>query len=308
MTRFAVAILVLACWAGPVLGAGYDELNFGIAARNRGLWDQAIDHLNKALAAGDLIPDQQYVAHLDRGQAYSAKGNLDDAVADFTACAELRADDPQPRFLRASIFIATGEVDAARKDVEAVLAANSEDDEAHLIRARTYEIQGNAEEELKDMQDVLARNPKSVGISYDTGIAAFLAGRGQDAVALFEPMSGDQTRYLYGWLWQAMAVLQQGKPVTADVSSRFDRATWPGPVINFYQGHASEDDVNAAAGKGDARALKGQVCEANFYLAEWRKLHGEAAAARPLFQKAASDCPRVFIEWYAAQAELNHAP
>jgi lipoprotein NlpI len=308
MKRLGLAALLVSCVITRASGASYDELNAGIAARNQGDWDAAILHFGNALADDELIPDLQYVARLDRGEAYAAKGNLDGAVADFTACIGLRPDDAVPRMRRATIAAATGKLDAARQDVDALIASDPADNAAFIFRARLFEINGDAKNQLKDLQSALANDPKNLEISFDVGIAEFLANQPGDAAETFSKLEEGPGRYEYVWLWLALASLKQGKAVSADVSSRFDRAKWPGPVMNFFQGHATEDVVNAAAVQGGARALRGQICEANFYIGEWRLLHQDDDGGKALLQKAAHDCPFGFVELYAAQGVLKNVP
>ncbi|MGP0060905.1 MAG: hypothetical protein ACLPID_16640 [Beijerinckiaceae bacterium] len=49
----------------------------------------------------------------------------------------------------------------------------------------------------------------------------------------------------------------------------------------------------------------GHVCEANFYGGELALRQGAKDEATGLFQLAASECPKTFDEWYAANAELK---
>jgi hypothetical protein len=51
-----------------------------------------------------------------------------------------------------------------------------------------------------------------------------------------------------------------------------------------------------------------QNCEAFFYSAEWRLIHGDAAGAKPMLQKAVSQCPKDKIEPLMARYELVKLP
>jgi len=54
-----------------------------------------------------------------------------------------------------------------------------------------------------------------------------------------------------------------------------------------------------AAGKPDER------CEAQLYIGEWHLLRGNGAEAKPALQAAVDTCPKDFIEYVAAVAELK---
>src|ERR1700761_5003460 len=74
MKKIALAALLLTGWAGTALASSYDDLNAGIQYYNRGEWQAAVGAFDKALAANDLVPDLQFIAHFDRGQSYARLG------------------------------------------------------------------------------------------------------------------------------------------------------------------------------------------------------------------------------------------
>ncbi len=103
-------------------------------------------------------------------------------------------------------------------------------------------------------------------------------------------------------LWVYLSRARGGKnsaaELTADVA-RLKSKDWPYPVIDFYLGHRSLDEMRAAAGKPDEK------CEAAFYAGEWYLLHGKKAEAKPELQIAADTCPKSFIEHSGAVGELK---
>ena len=70
-------------------------------------------------------------------------------------------------------------------------------------------------------------------------------------------------------------------------------------MIDFYLGHRSLDEMRAAAGKPDEK------CEAAFYAGEWYLLNGKKPEAAPELQFASDTCPKTFIEYFGAVAELK---
>lgn len=312
MRAFGLAALLL-MWSGTsALCSGYDDVNAGIAARNNGEWESAIVHFDQALAASDLRPDLQMVAHQDRGEARAATSAWDGAIDDYTFFLAARPSDEPTLLLRADAFIATGKPDAAMRDVEAILNAHPDDRPAQIQRMRVYEAKGDAQNYLKYAQAYLAQNPQSATAQFEVGIANFWLGRASEAADAFGSLTSKGYfeaggGYIYGWLWLALTDLQNGKSVSRSVSMGLDLDKWPGPIIEFFRGHASEEMVNAAARQGDPHALSGQICEAEFYLGEWRRFHGDANGARQLFQKAGQNCPGGYIEFYGTMAELHNA-
>jgi lipoprotein NlpI len=80
---------------------------------------------------------------------------------------------------------------------------------------------------------------------------------------------------------------------------------WPAPVIRLFLGQMSPAAVLAAADDPDDTKKTNQVCEANYYSGEWALRAAAKDEATRLFRLAASDCPRGFIEWSAANAQLK---
>ena len=65
---------------------------------------------------------------------------------------------------------------------------------------------------------------------------------------------------------------------------------WPAPLLSFFLGKTSIEDVFAKAKTGDQNTQNDNICDANFYLGEWyleNKIRDKALAA---FQAAHSIC------------------
>ena len=302
MRALILAALLLA--PGPAFCAGYDDLNAGIAARNQADWANAIASFDKALAAGDLVPDQQYIAHFDRAQAHAARRELDAAIADLSTCLEVRPEDKIARLNRGTIYADNGNPAAAAEDLDAVIAADPDYLPAYGARARLYETQGEPAKELADLQAIQSRDKKNKAIGLEIGIAEFQLGQTEQAAALFAQGPGNPG---YAWLWLAMTNLKQGKPVPSD-APRLGKDQWPYDIVQAFLGKETEEAARAsiAAANVDIAGKQGRICEADFYFGEWRLLHGDAAGGRPLIEKAARTCPTAFIERSAAIAETKN--
>ena len=80
---------------------------------------------------------------------------------------------------------------------------------------------------------------------------------------------------------------------------------WPAPVIRLFLGQMTQEAVLAAADDPNPKTKKRQLCEANFFSGELALMQGTKDKAARLFRLAAADCPKYFIEWTAAVAELK---
>jgi lipoprotein NlpI len=74
---------------------------------------------------------------------------------------------------------------------------------------------------------------------------------------------------------------------------------WPYAAIELYLGARPPAAALKAAGNAD------EICEAHYYIGQWRLLTGDRQAAIKELITAATTCPREFIEYRAALAELK---
>ncbi len=115
----------------------------------------------------------------------------------------------------------------------------------------------------------------------------------------------------YNVLWLSIARTKAGLPDAGEHSLKnnaamLDLARWPGPVLKFYQGGMSADQVRSAAEMGDPAQKASRVCDANFYIGEYDLGRGNAATAKAPLESAAADCPFSSFERVGAGAELSH--
>lgn len=95
---FAALLLLslMVCLAPPVWTGGLDDAKAGEAAFEEGNYDAAIRLLTKAIASGELAPEQLKTAYKFRGNAWiNSKGEYDKAIADYTKAIEI---DPRYAF------------------------------------------------------------------------------------------------------------------------------------------------------------------------------------------------------------------
>jgi lipoprotein NlpI len=138
------------------------------------------------------------------------------------------------------------------------------------------------------------------------GRSYLFAGSVETALADFNQASALAPKNSYLALWVDIATRRSNLPShLPQTSSRIDMTVWPAPVIRLFMDQMTPAALLAAADDPDATKKKGQVCEANFYSAELSLTKGLKDEATRLFRPAASDCPRFFSEWDAANAELK---
>lgn len=306
MKKIAMAAaLVSALGIGQAPASSYDDLNAGIQFRNLRQWNDEIAAFDKALAAGDLSRDQQYIAHLDRAQAHQLLKQYDLALTDYSASLALEPKSAAALFQRAIVYLNTGSLTQAAADLDSLLAIRPMLAPAYNIRAAIEARLGNGPKSLADSKMALSLLPDDYAQrNIGTGIIAWQAGRTEVADENFSYAANHGKGNIYAWLWLALTRIRMGKDVPSDALPDFDRKSWPTPVVLFFTGAMKQDDVFAATDDGGTDAVQGRACEANFYVGEWLLQHHDAASAQPMLQKAASDCPLNFVEWGPAQVAL----
>ena len=146
---------------------------------------------------------------------------------------------------------------------------------------------------------------------FDRGYAYFLQQNQTAAIADFEhaiSAAPSSNTAVYAALMLHVAMKRQGQSDTtqlAPVVSAADLSKWPGPVLKLDLAELTADEVMVAAANPDADTQKGQVCEANFYTGEDALMHQQKTTALARFKAAVDKCPKNYIEYAAAQAELK---
>jgi lipoprotein NlpI len=276
--------------------------------------DMAITLFNKALGAGTLHADTEVEVLKARGMAYLQKEDWDMAAADFNAVLKRKPDDPEADLDLGAAYLSKGDNEAALRRFDEVVTQNrgSADmrAEAFAMRGSARVMLGQYQSGIEDFDEALRRQPKNYSALGGRGQAYFYLGTFDKAAADLAAAADQDMKWAYHPLWLYLALTHQGKDGKAELERRagnIDLKSWPGPVIEFYRDRIGIDDVLAAAHAGDAKAQRGQLCEANFYLGEHALLAGDKGEAARLLGAAVDGCDHRFVEYPAAKTELARA-
>lgn len=267
--------------------------------------DLAIEYCTKAIGSGQLAERSLSVTYFNRGNAFLQKGDVDKAIADYDTSIKL---EPQyaPAFRnRAGAWFAKGEIDRSIADLDSAIARDPRSAASFYNRGRLLLLKGDFNHATSDLDAALRLNPEFLP-SYGTrGRARFYRDQYSDAVFdLMRYWEGQKDPFII--LWVSLAKARMGQ----DSSSELDQAAamlktsdWPMPVIDLYRGKLDAQAVLAAA-KADPKSQRGRICEAQFYIAEQLLTQGRKSEAESLFKAATEGCPRSFVEYEGALAEL----
>jgi tetratricopeptide (TPR) repeat protein len=273
-------------------------------------------------------------AYMARVTLYDAVGQYADAIADCSTILNLWPKlpielSPSPQapiyWLRGSFHRMTGDYDKAIADDGMAIQLNSKLAAAYADRGRARMLKGQFEEAGADLDrafehsadDTSARgsivggvdfrvHTDAGGVAWNKGFVEWDMGRFDAARASFAQAVNLSPKNPDALLGLAISLTKSSPSdeLARDAASA-DLTRWPGPILAFWLGKSSADQMRAAAEQsGDAARKR---CQANFYLGEWQLRHNDLVSAHNALQAAASDCPPDVVEMEAAQVELGRA-
>jgi len=196
--------------------------------------------------------------------------------------------------------------DRAIADYDQAIVLDPKGAATFFSRGIAYFNTDDLDHAIADYDQAITLEPKYTFAYFSRGVASLYAGDLPKALADLNQASTLDPKNAYVALW--LDIIGQRNNVPSRLSqaiSTIDMTAWPSPIIRMFLGQMTPAAVLAAADDPDATKKQGQVCEANLYSGELAlQAHLKAEAAR-LFRLAASDCPKTFVEWRAANAELK---
>jgi tetratricopeptide (TPR) repeat protein len=281
----------------------------GNAWRSKGDLDRAMADFDQAIRLDPKFAG----AYSNRGIVWSAKGDLDRAIADYDQAIRLDPKYANAYSNRGNVWRARGDLDRAIADYDQTIRLDPKLAPAYSNRGNAWKIKGDLDRAIADFDRAIRLAPKFVPAHRGRGEAHFLQADFSAAAAdllgandiqesingrLWNPLDDD----LKAMLWRFLARGRMGQDGASELSAsvaRLRTKDWPYPVIDFYLGRRSLEDMRAAALDADDK------CEAAFYAGEWRLLRGDKPAAKRELEGAAGTCPKTRVEYVGAVAELK---
>jgi tetratricopeptide (TPR) repeat protein len=273
-----------------------DYVNRGNAHADRQELDQAIADYGEALGRNPT----HAVAYYDRGSAWRLKGEYDKAIADYD-----RAITLDPRYEDAFVnrgvaYARKGDADRAISEFTTALMLDGSDVAAYRNRADAYVDKGDLALAREDYDEAIRRAPADADAFRGRGYLHFYAGQFAAAADDLARVVASEPDDVYAMLWRQLAAARAGTGNGDSLeSAAAARTDWPGPVIELMLGRRTAEATLAAA------STPAQQCEAQFYVGEWTFLRGDKPGAAAAWRTAVDRCPKSFIEYKGAQAELN---
>ena len=242
----------------------------GVSHLQQGEYDQAIRDFDRAIA----LQPGLVVAWRNRGQAHKAKGDYDRALADYEQAIVFAPSDARLYNERGVAYAGMSDFNNAIADFNRAIALKPDQEVAIKNRGRINFVLGNFAQAAADLQR---------GLSLDSADA--------DAA-----------------LWLHIARLRLAQDDASDFAAHAataDSSRWPAPVLRYFLGTLSAQQLRTATKDSVASVANERACTTAFFLGEDALLRKDPAAASALFDESRSACQKETTEHKAAAAELQ---
>ena len=256
-------------------------------------------------------PEYLATAYMNRGNGYQDTGEYERAIQDYGQAILLKPDFVLAFYDRGNAYDSKGEYDRAIADYDQAIQLAPEGDHAYYAyygRGYAYNAKGEYDRAIKDYDRAIRLNPDGANAFIVRGVANFLRANPSQAVIDFRRSSKLNPKIAYSLLWLHLARTRLGQDDSKELikrSAKADLLKWPGPVLRFYLGRITADQMIAATAGSEINADKDRLCEANFFAGEDALLHLHDTAAKLLLQNALDVCPLKNLHYDAAAAELK---
>ena len=185
--------------------------NRGIACRDKGEIDRAIENFTKAI---ELNPDLA-IAYSNRGVAYGEKGDIDRAIADFTEAIELQPDFADAYYNRGIAYHEKREYDRAIVDYTMTIGLKPDLVEAYNNRGNAYSERREFVQSIKDYSKTIELKPQLAEAYYNRGEAWLHLGEWEEAKSdLTDARSmGINIITAFDYLYESVADFEQSNGV-----------------------------------------------------------------------------------------------
>jgi hypothetical protein len=145
------------------------------------------------------------------------------------------------------------------------------------------------------------------------GSIYFEAGEYEKASVLYkrtiESNPGDE-HSIYNHIFYYLSIYAAGKKADAqkyikEYSKSLTNEKWITPVIRYFSGDITEEQLLKAAKHSVIEKEKEQLCEAYYYIGKINLLNGDAVKAKAFFEKCLETNVKTFWEYGFAKAELD---
>ena len=268
-----------------------------------GDYDRAIEDFNAALALEPKLAG----AYSWRGWAYRQQGKLDQAVADYDRFVTLRPAAPEGYHDRGIAYALKENYDRALADLTTAISLKADYAEGYNDRGLIYMIKGDTGPGIADYNQAVALRPDAAIPYQNRSVAFFIRRDYQRAISDVRHAIRIEPGNPFSYLWLYIISMKADEDPIAVLGSvtAADPGIWPSVIVRFYQGKATERDVQAEMSRAKTRRQAAERdCQAAFYLGEFELLNGRGDQAKSRLEHARDVCRIDLTERTMALVEL----
>jgi lipoprotein NlpI len=241
-------------------------------------------------------------AYTARGIAYDDKQDYDHAIAEYTQAIQIDPKEARNYNNRCFAHNNKNELDLAIADCSQAILLDPKLSRAYINRGAAYYHQADYDHAIADYNQAILIDSKYAPAFEKRGIAYDDKQDYDHAVADYKKAIELNPRSAYSAIWLYVASTRFGKNGRAELetnAARVNHSEWPYPIIEMFLGTKTPEDILSAATNPSSR------CEAQLYIGEWQLLQKDPGKAAPFLHKASETCPKDFVEYSRALAELK---
>jgi lipoprotein NlpI len=242
-------------------------------------------------------------AYNDRGRAYFAKHDYDRAIVEWTEAVRINPNFTIGYRNRGLALLNKKQYDQAIADLDIAIKQDPKFISAYNDRASAYEGKGMYDRAVADRDAALKIDPNNMSTYRSRGYANTYMGRYDAAAADLARVVLKSPTDAYPVIWHYIALARAGNGTALTElqvdATKIKQSEWPYAVVELFLGKRDLDAMLAAASNND------QKCEAQYYGGMWNLIKKDNSRAAAMLKAAVDTCPKSFIEYNGATAELK---
>jgi lipoprotein NlpI len=183
----------------------------------------------------------------------------------------------------------------------------------YYYRASIYAYKKDYKRAIPDFDQATRLDPSMAQAYNGRGFARFFLGQFEEATKDFGQSINWRPTDKFAVLWRYITQSRSGADARSDLEfivralqqRDVEMDEWPAPVISFYRGHLSIQDLLKAAADSNPKKQREKRCEAYFYIGQLLLTQGKKNEAIKMLRAAVAANVTDFIEHEAAKAELK---
>ncbi len=183
----------------------------------------------------------------------------------------------------------------------------------YYYRGNIYSFKRDFKKAIPDLDEAVRLDPSMAQAYNSRGIAKFFLGQFEEATKDFGQSINWRPTDQYAVLWRYITQFRSGADGRSDLERMMralqqrdvDLSEWPGPVISFYRGQLSSQDLLKAAADSNPKKQREKQCEVYFYVGQQLLIEGKKSAAVKMFRAAVATNAVIVVEHEGAKVELK---